>query len=92
MGKKSRSGSEMNNQDHISESLETIFWVKILKFFFDADPGSRIRDEKNSEPGSWMEKFGSVIRDKHPGFATLLLNISFIPVSQRLSFAQATSQ
>jgi hypothetical protein len=35
MGKKSRSG--MNIQDHISESLETIFWVKILKFL-DADP------------------------------------------------------
>jgi hypothetical protein len=31
----------MNNPDHISESLETIFWVKILKFF-DADPGSGI--------------------------------------------------
>jgi hypothetical protein len=29
----------MNNLDHISESLETIFWVKILKFF-DADPES----------------------------------------------------
>jgi hypothetical protein len=40
MGKKSGSGSGMNNPDHISESLEieTIFWVKILKFF-DADPG-----------------------------------------------------
>ncbi len=23
----------MNNTDHISESLETIFWVKMLKFF-----------------------------------------------------------
>ncbi len=39
----------MNKSDHISESLETIFWVKILKFF-GADPGSgmekiRIRDE-----------------------------------------------
>ncbi len=36
----------MNNPDHISESLETIFWVKILKFFV-ADPGwekSGIRD------------------------------------------------
>jgi hypothetical protein len=32
-------GSGMNNPDHMSESLETIFWVKILKFF-DADPGS----------------------------------------------------
>jgi hypothetical protein len=33
MGKKSGSGSGMNNPDHISESLETIFK------FFDADPG-----------------------------------------------------
>ncbi len=39
----------MNNPDHISESLETIFWVKILKFF-DADPGSGDRDGKNSDP------------------------------------------
>jgi hypothetical protein len=43
----------MNNPDHISESLETTSWVKILKFF-DADPGSgmeknRIRDGKNSD-------------------------------------------
>jgi hypothetical protein len=28
----SRSG--MNITDHISESLETIFWVKMLKFLF----------------------------------------------------------
>jgi hypothetical protein len=28
MGKKSRIGSGMNILDHISESLETIFWVK----------------------------------------------------------------
>ncbi len=46
-GKKSGSGFGMNNQDQISESLETIFWVKIL----DADPGSG------------MEKFGYGIRD-----------------------------
>jgi hypothetical protein len=38
MGKKSGSGSGMNNPDHITESLETIFWVKILQFF-DAYPG-----------------------------------------------------
>jgi hypothetical protein len=37
MGTKSGSGSGMNNPDHISESLETIFWVKILLKFFDAD-------------------------------------------------------
>jgi hypothetical protein len=37
MGKKSGSISGirigMNNLDHISESLENIFWVQILKFF-----------------------------------------------------------
>jgi hypothetical protein len=57
MGKKSGSGSGMNNPDHISESLETIFWVKILKFF-------------DGEPGSVMENMW--IRDKHPGSATLV--------------------
>jgi hypothetical protein len=39
--KKSRSGSGINILDHIYESIETIFWVKILKFFdADADCGS----------------------------------------------------
>ncbi len=69
----------MINPDHISKSLETIFWVKILIFFY-AYPGwtkfgsgiekirirdgnIRIRDGKNSEPGSGMEKFESGIRD-----------------------------
>ncbi len=55
-GKKSGSGSGMNKPDHISESFETIFWVKILKFF-------------NADPGSGMEK--TRIRDKHLGSATL---------------------
>jgi hypothetical protein len=33
----------MNIADYISESLETIFWVKIHKFFdADPDPGSGI--------------------------------------------------
>ncbi len=49
-------GSGMNNQDHISECLETFFWVKILKFF-DADPGWK-------KFGSGMKK--GQIRDKHP--------------------------
>jgi hypothetical protein len=48
-----KSGSGMNNSDHISESSETVFWVKILKFF-DADPGYK-------KFGSGMEKFGSGI-------------------------------
>ncbi len=50
-----KSGSGMNNPDHISKSLEIFFRVKLLKFFY-ADPGSamekiRIRDGKNSGPG-----------------------------------------
>jgi hypothetical protein len=56
MNKKLGSGSGMNKTDHISESLEKFFWVKILKFF-DADPGSglekiRIRDGKKFGSGS----------------------------------------
>ncbi len=31
----------------------------------------RIRDRKNSDPGSGMEKFRTEIRDKHPGYAAL---------------------
>jgi hypothetical protein len=45
MGKKSRSGSgsRMSIPDHISESLETVFWVKkYLNFYTDPDPGSGI--------------------------------------------------
>ncbi len=61
MGKKSGSGSGMNNPDHISKRLETIFWVKILKFF-NADSGwKKFR--------SGIKK--SRIRDNHPGYATL---------------------
>jgi hypothetical protein len=55
----------MTIPDSISESLETVFWVKIpvLKFFdMDATP----------DPG-W-KKFGSGIRDTHPGSATLLVS------------------
>jgi hypothetical protein len=59
----SGSGSGMNKTDHIFESLEKIFWMKILKFF-DADPGSglekiRIRDGKNSDPDPqhWKKTF-----------------------------------
>jgi hypothetical protein len=50
MGKKSGSGSGMNNPDHISEWLETIFWVKILTFF-DADPGSGMEKFRIWDPG-----------------------------------------
>jgi hypothetical protein len=56
MGKKSGSGSGMNNPDHISESLKTIFGLKYLNSFMRTrDPewekfGSGM--EKNSDPGS----------------------------------------
>jgi hypothetical protein len=45
----------MNNQDHISESLETIFWVK-FKYLNSLIFGSgmeknSIRDGKKSPPG-----------------------------------------
>jgi hypothetical protein len=59
----------MNNPDHISESLETIFWVKIVLKFFDAAPGSELREIQIQYPGSGMEKIRS--RDKHPGSASL---------------------
>jgi hypothetical protein len=56
MGKKSGSGSGMNNSDHISQRLKTILWVKILQFS-DADPGWE-------KFGSGMKaKFGSRIRN-----------------------------
>jgi hypothetical protein len=50
------SGSGMNIPDHISESLETIFWVKTLELFDeDPDPGTRVcltldPGWKNSDP------------------------------------------
>jgi hypothetical protein len=46
----------MNNPDYISESLETIFWVEILKSC-DSEIGDRknldseFRDGKKSDPG-----------------------------------------
>jgi hypothetical protein len=61
MGKKSGSGSGINNLYHITESLESIFWVKILNFC-DAAPGW----EKSE---SRMVKIR--IRDNHPGSTTL---------------------
>jgi hypothetical protein len=53
-----KSGSGKNNSDHISQSLETFFGNKILKFF-DADPGWK-------KFGSGMEKFGSGINIAYP--------------------------
>jgi hypothetical protein len=91
MGKKSVSGSGMNNPDHISESLETIFGVKIHKFF-DADPGSGIKKfgsaihiEKKSDPGSGI----NTPDPQH--CATYSTTIKFNKVTKSLSSASTTS-
>jgi hypothetical protein len=60
----------MNYPNQISESLQTFFLVKILKFF-DADPGSKMKKIRIWDMG-WTT-FGSGIRDKHPGPTTTLV-------------------
>jgi hypothetical protein len=63
----------MNITNKISESLETLFGLKILKFFYaDPDPGSKFfyvdLDLESFRP--WIrDPFGS--GDKHSGSATL---------------------
>jgi hypothetical protein len=59
MGKKSRSGSGMNILEHISESLETIFWFKNTSSIFDVDPDPEFGIFFTLDPG--MRKFGSGI-------------------------------
>jgi hypothetical protein len=54
----------MNNPDHISESLETIFWVQILKFLM------RILD-----PGWKKFESGMNLPDSQHGFFILTLSI-----------------
>jgi hypothetical protein len=49
----------MNYPDHISASLETIFWVKILKFLDSDHLGFGMEKILFREPG-W-KKFGSGI-------------------------------
>jgi hypothetical protein len=60
----------MNIPGHISDSLETIFWLKMVEFFYaDPDPGSGIfltLDPGSGifltlDPGSEMDTFGSGI-------------------------------
>jgi hypothetical protein len=44
------SGSRMNNPDHVSQSLETIFWLKyLISFMRIRDKKIRIRDGKKSD-------------------------------------------
>jgi hypothetical protein len=67
----------MNNPNHISESLETIFWVKILALF-DADPGSWMENNRIWDPGwkkfgSGMENFGYGINIPDPQHCLLFV-------------------
>jgi hypothetical protein len=73
----------MNIPDHFSESLDSFVRLTILKFF-DTDPVWDLFDTINQ--GSAMEKFGSGIRYKHPGSATL------VPISWRPVTSGAPSQ
>jgi hypothetical protein len=57
----------MNIPDYLSESFEIQFRVKNTYIFLC---GSGIRNLFDPESG--MKKFGSGIRDKHPGSATLV--------------------
>jgi hypothetical protein len=55
MGKKTGSGSGMNNPDYVSKELRNQFFG--LKYLFVADPGTGmektcIRDGKHADPGS----------------------------------------
>ncbi len=50
MGKNSGSGSGIKNLDHIAESLETIFWVKILNSLL------RIRDQEHGSIPKFTNK------------------------------------
>jgi hypothetical protein len=65
MGKKSGSGSGMNNPDHISWSLKKIFGLKILRFFY-VDPG-----QKNMGSGI-LDGKKNLIRD--PGKTSRICN------------------
>jgi hypothetical protein len=56
---KFRSG--INIPDHFSESLETVFWVKILQFF-DADPDPVSGILSTLDPGSGMGKIRVHVR------------------------------
>jgi hypothetical protein len=55
-GKKSENGSGDEHPRSFPESLDIVFWVKILliriRNLFDPDPGFRDLGRKNSHPGT----------------------------------------
>jgi hypothetical protein len=56
-GKKTRSGSGMKISGYISKSLEAVFWVKILKFFY-VDPEPEFGIWNLFDPGSGIQDPG----------------------------------
>jgi hypothetical protein len=77
MGKKItiriRDPDGMNIPDHISESLETLFWFNLLKLFdADAHPDPGIFVTLNPRSG---------IRDKHSGYAIMLFSFWYCSLS-----------
>jgi hypothetical protein len=71
----------MSIQDHNTEISDTVFWVKILKFFdSDADPESGIF--LTLDPG-W-KKFRTGILGKHPGSATLQFTKNYRTFTQTI--------
>jgi hypothetical protein len=71
MGKKSRSGSGMNIPVHISERLETIFWVKVLTFF-DADADVDVDADQDQDPES------GIFLTQDPGWTSHIRNTALI--------------
>jgi hypothetical protein len=88
MGKKSGSGSEIRNRDeqpgsYFLEFRNHFFGLKYLYSLM------RIRDPvgKNSDPG-W-KKFGSEVRYKHPGSATLICRLDSVLVDVETALASS---
>ncbi len=83
----------MNIPDHIFESLETIFGVKIHKFSdADTDPGSENLFDPGSknlfDPGSGMEKN----RFRDPGLTSRIRNANIlVPTSSLASLKVANA-
>jgi hypothetical protein len=75
MGKKSGSGSGIRDEQprsYFPELRNHFFGLKYLNSLM------RIRDRKDSNPGSGMEKSRIRDREKHPGSATLPLRLLFL--------------
>jgi hypothetical protein len=69
--------SGIKSSDHISESQ----YLKLVLKFLVADPDPGSETLLNLDPGSWMEKFESKIRNKNSGSATLIGIVKFFKLN-----------